>query len=274
MGVRVVEEQPPEALCKLPVFRPVVTRMLQCLAREDSSLAELTRLVHSDPAMGAEILALANSAMFGFSSTVRTVPHAIAMLGTERVRKLATAIAVKAYIHGGANDELVRSCWAHSVAAGVVCEELAAESGASRELAYTAALLHEIGRLGLLLSYPAEYRAVARQPVASAAEMLEKERAALGFDHCTAGLWLTRTWLLPQEFLDASSRHHEPAAGNGLVSLIAASCSLAAHLGYPEMIAAESAPDPAAPPEECLEAIQPHLDDLQERIGRMISSLG
>ncbi len=274
-----VVDEAPEALCKLPAFRPVVTKMLQCLSREDASMADLTRLVHSDPAMGAEILALANSAIFGLSATVRTVSHAISMLGTERVRKLATAIAVKAYLRGGVNNELVRNCWAHSVAAGVICEELAAQSRASRELAYTTALLHEIGRLGLLLSYPKEYAAVVRQPVANAEEMLANERAALGFDHCAAGLWLTRTWMLPPEFLDASSRHHEAASErSSLLAIVSASCSLASRLGYPEMAVPESAEtaEPAAPPppDDRLEALRPRLDDLQQRIERTLQSMG
>jgi HD-like signal output (HDOD) protein len=160
---------------------------------------------------------------------------------------------MKAYVQKG-NNELVRRCWSHSIACAVISETLAATIRVSKEHAYTAGLLHEMGRLGLLITYPKEYGLLASQPISDMQSSLEAERQLLGLDHCQAGLWLTRTWNLPEEFRDANARHHEPPQGpRDLLFAVRAGCLLAETLGFPE----------AMPPTE-----MPTLDELESVLPR------
>src|SRR6266536_5039418 len=75
-----------DGLCKLPLFRPVATKILQLTAREDVEIAQLTKLIQADPALSADILLVSNSSLYGFASNIRSVSHAVTVLGLERTK--------------------------------------------------------------------------------------------------------------------------------------------------------------------------------------------
>src|SRR5215467_12793456 len=91
---------PQERLCKLPVFRPGTVQLLALLAREDCDAGKVTALVNSDPAFSAEILTLANSALYARDSRIDTVHRAVVVLGMERTRSLAVTVAMHGMVRG------------------------------------------------------------------------------------------------------------------------------------------------------------------------------
>ena len=78
----------------LPTLPVVVTRVLEAANRPDTSAAELGAIVAQDVAVSAKILALANSAFYGFSRRIATVPQAVVVLGFDTVRSLALSVSV------------------------------------------------------------------------------------------------------------------------------------------------------------------------------------
>jgi HD-like signal output (HDOD) protein len=58
------------ALCQLPAFRPVALKFLKMLANEEAEVQKIAALLRSDPALGAEVLTVANSAGYGHSHHV------------------------------------------------------------------------------------------------------------------------------------------------------------------------------------------------------------
>src|ERR1051326_5555284 len=94
-------EEPVEAdadkhlmLCKVPVFRPVASKLLQLLGNEEASTLEVSQLLKSDPGFSAEMLTMANSAAHGSTYRVHTVERAVVLLGLERTRSLVTRVAL------------------------------------------------------------------------------------------------------------------------------------------------------------------------------------
>jgi len=225
----------PWALCKLPSFPPIATRLLQALSKEDVEIRELTRLISSDAAFSAEILRLANSALFGLEGQVNSLTHAVLLLGLSRVKGLAMTVAImKGYLKGVLKSETLRRCWTHSLACAFLAEELAPACGLDKDYAYTAGLLHDIGRLSILVTYPAEYTNLLKVAEDNSFDVLECERQLFDIDHCQAGQWLAAQWKLPPEFGEVLSHHHEPAAGPGFgaAGLIHLTCSLSDALGF------------------------------------------
>ena len=55
-------------LSKIPAFPPVVLKALDLLATDRTGIAELARLIASDATLSAQVLRMANSALFGFTS--------------------------------------------------------------------------------------------------------------------------------------------------------------------------------------------------------------
>jgi HD-like signal output (HDOD) protein len=226
--------KPEEALCKVPVFRPVAIRLLSLLTHEEPDILTVADVLRSDPGFSAEILAVANSAAFVQSNRVNTVQKAIMVLGTDRTRMLVTRTALHGMVRGMQQDATIQNCWIHSRAAAAAAVWLAPYYRVHPDRAYTAALIHDIGRLGLLSAHGSRYADLLQRITGTNASVMDAERLLFHVDHCEAGAWLTRTWGLPAEFQETASSHHQAIDGarcdiNGLA---ACACALAQVLGF------------------------------------------
>jgi len=196
-------------------------------------MKQISLLIEGDPAFAAEILFLANSSLFGFPSRMHVLRHAIAILGLDRVKALAVTVAMRGFL--GNRSSLVHQCWRHSAACALVCDEISARYEFSRERAYTAGIMHDIGRLGLLKSYPKESALVLGGEYQEAREVLEAERKALGVDHGCAGAWLIDNWALPETLSEVCEWHHDAprAQDSPILKLVKAACNIADAIGFP-----------------------------------------
>jgi hypothetical protein len=94
--------------------------------------------------------------------------------------------------------------------------------------------MHDIGRLGLLVAYPAEYERVIRDAASRCLDLLDFERDEFGMDHAEAGRLLAERWGLPSGLAQIAGRHHDPCEGTklNLLSIVHVACRLADALGY------------------------------------------
>jgi len=221
-------------LANIPAFPPVVLRALDLLANEDTDTAPLVRELSSDATLAAQILRLANSPLFGLAAQVDTVHHAVVTLGFARVQSLVMAVATTNYMKAAIKTEALHKCWRHTIASAVLCRELAGPAGFAAERAYSFGLLHDLGRLGLLVAYPEEYEPLLRAADRDAVSLLDLEKRRFGLDHCEAGRQLVEQWKLPEEFRVIAGRHHDSPSGApfDLLTLVHASCQLADTFGY------------------------------------------
>ena len=224
-------------LSSLPPFPAAAARLIQLSASGDADLRAMQPVLASDPALAADVIRLANSPLFAIRNEVRSIEHAVVLLGLERIRALATAIALRRYYTGYGDTAAYRKCLEHSLACAVVSEELAESYSVSRADAYTAGLLHDIGRVGLLKAYAREYLPVLKTNYQRVDENLKLERTLLTMDHCQSGSFLTKVWAFPKALQSITENHHAVHDPNGstLISLIQASCRLADALGFAEV---------------------------------------
>lgn len=237
-----------ESLCKLPVFRPVALKLLKTLACEDPEVRQITRLLTADPGLSAEVMTLANSALYGSTNTIRTIERAVLVVGMERMKSLALTVALQAFLRAVPESEATRAAWRHSMACAFAAEELGAAYGQPREAAYMAGLMHDLGRFGLLAAYPGRGEG-APVPVLyeNGAAVLEEERRQFGMDHAQAGACLVQAWGLPEDFRAVAGHHHDEdaAAETTAVGLVRTACLVADALGY-EGLGKAAVPDCAA----------------------------
>ena len=226
--------QAPAGLCRLPQFRPVALKLLQLVSNEEVEFSAVAKLLSSDPAFSAEILALANSPLYATACQTTSLTRAIVILGLERTRSLTLTVAMQAFVGNVQVTTELQNSWRHSLACALIAEELAPSYGIAADHGYTAGLMHDLGRLGLLKAYPRPYAMVLNHSYDSIGEVLESERRVFQVDHCQAGLWLTRSWGFPEELQAIAAHHHSCHFGReqGVVGLAGASCLLADALGF------------------------------------------
>lgn len=199
------------ALRRLPPFPAVATKLLRLLADEDVAIKKIVELIKSDAALTAELLRIVNSPIYGFPARISSLQNAITLLGFQTVRSFALTVSMKGFLHTALRIDLLRHIWRHSLACALLCEELSnvCSSNMTRDdQAYTAGLLHNIGSLGLFVAHPRTYSELLAD--ARGENLLEKERATLGIDHCDAGGWLARNWGFPDDLRRVVITHHHP----------------------------------------------------------------
>jgi putative nucleotidyltransferase with HDIG domain len=218
-------------LARVPAFSSVALKLPTLLADEECSVAGVAACIASDPALSGQLIRRANAADQANYCEVRTVMQAVGALGMEPTRDLAMAFGTAAYATG--KSELLKPCWTHSLACALIASDLARLCGLRPAEVFTAAILHDIGRFGLLNASTVEYEALLGDASVSQADVLAAEQRIFGVDHVTAGAWLAREWNLPQYIRDAIVRHHQqPAESLDPITVIQVACHLASLLGY------------------------------------------
>jgi putative nucleotidyltransferase with HDIG domain len=234
MTETLVRPQAPWALRLVPPFPAVANRVMSLVAQEDVGLEEVGELIKMDPSFAAELLRFANSPLFGVRREVRSVVHAVIMLGVERVRTMATLVAVNRMIRSSVRIQALRKVWIHSLATARITEEIARFTRVAREGAYTFGLLHNLGTLGLMSAYPDEYSRMLDISDDFGFDLLATERDLFEIDHCAAGAFLAQDWGFPDEMASVIATHHEAPYPNerSLTNFMRVAWRMADTLGY------------------------------------------
>lgn len=225
----------PWAYLRLPPFPQVAVRVLQLVTNENVQLHELCDLVSSDAAFASEVLTVANSALYAPRYPASSILQAIAVLGADTLQGMCVTVGVRAYLGKKMSQPAMRALWRHSLACGMIAQKLAAGGLVDEYTAYTAGILHDIGRIALTVIQPKDYVVLLESHHGPAASILQYERGIFGWDHCEAGLRLVSGWKLPQEFGEVVLDHHVPRRNDGawgLSELAKMSCAIADSAGY------------------------------------------
>ena len=236
-----------DRLTKLPPFHPAAMKLLTISGESETAISEFERAFKSDPALTADLLMVANSSVFGFRARVDNIRHALTLLGMERVRSLGFTIAMSFYVRNVPSKDDVRKIWEHSTATAIIADVLGRLSGSPG--IYTAGLVHDLGRLGLVLSVGKRYSEVLSKEFADITESIQLEKALFGVDHCEAGALVARTWGFPETLQMSMGNHHEPPPEKGPApDLIRTACLMADWLGFPEVKRKDMETKPEIPP--------------------------
>jgi HD-like signal output (HDOD) protein len=177
-----------------------------------SSLKDIAEVIEKDPALMAQLLKIANSALFNFPSQVTTITQAITVVGIQQLKELTLACNVISAFplipkHFIDNE----SFWKHSLAVGVASRVIASYRKESNiERFYVLGLLHDIGRLVVFLDDPN----AAEQSIHTSnqqQELLHKvEKRMWDYDHGEISSELLKHWKLPQSLWEPIRYHHAP----------------------------------------------------------------
>ena len=228
------------AVDDMPPFPQVVQRAMQALADPEYEVVGLVDILKVDQAITANILKLCNSAYFGLPRKVSSLKEAVVYLGANQLRQLLlSGAASKIFEKPNAGyavfaDEL----WRHALATAVMAQVLRQyrRLKIDENTLFTAALLHDVGKVVLSNFVADKYRDIEKMVEAGESSFQEAERKVLGFDHADIGGKIAEKWEFPQSIITAIAFHHEPVrAGKEfrvLTELVALSNNLAVMVGY------------------------------------------
>lgn len=192
---------------RMPLLPAAFQRTLALFAKkgDDVSVAELAGLVEQDVVMVGNLLSIANSALYGRSSSVCSVRQVIARIGLQKTRNALLGLSVFRSFRGvklPKNWSAARFN-AHSLASAILSDLLVQQVRTDNaEWAFLAGLLHDIGLLLIATALPNESLSMA--DALSDFQLAERERELLGFSHFEVGADLLARWSCPGSVQEAS----------------------------------------------------------------------
>lgn len=201
------------------------SRLAALVARQDVDTSEIVSVVSLDQALTARLLRVANSVVSASSTPIKTVQQAVVRIGRATVLALAVAAGVRRRLkeplpeYGMTEDGL----WRHSVAAALATEEVKRHCAIPVPVeAFTAALLHDVGKLVLARYLAPDIRALlSRAQAEGGLTRLQAEAELLGVQHAELGGLIAHHWGLPEGIISGVTYHHAPGLGGSAVCDVA-----------------------------------------------------
>lgn len=180
------------------------------------SAGAIAKILSEDPAMSVKVLKLTNSAFYGLSREVESVKQAVIIVGLEAIKNLVLSAAVLDMFKGkNLDQDYQEGFWRHSLAVGFSARILARRNRdrgiVDPDSAFSAGLLHDIGKIIMCCYLPAEHGAIkeARESDPMPPDYVIEERI-IGFQHTQLGAALAKQWKLPERLIEAIRLHHRP----------------------------------------------------------------
>ena len=184
------------------------------LESENGSAAKAAEIIAGDAAMTAKILQVVNSAFFGVRREIVNPIDAVRLLGFDVIR----ALVLSAGVFGRPADTRVASLteqlWRHSFTTSAYARVIARAEDADAkavDLAVTAGLLHDVGKLVLATCFGDDYLRLCRDQQQKAQPLWQVEQAAYGATHAEVGGHLLSLWSLPDSITEVVFSHHQPS---------------------------------------------------------------
>lgn len=241
--MRLLRENVPiqiEQNLEMPTIPLMLGKLLRVLDHDSSSARELEGLILHDPSLSARILKLSNSAFYSFRSEVKSISHAIALLGLTLVKGLAIGVSIFDSFTKGMRSEsrLIHQLWMHSFGVALLTQEIWTPRSSQKEgeFAFLCGLLHDLGKIFFFKRDPTQYGPLfAVEKTDSEEDLLAYEAEYYGMDHAMLGSVLAKRWGLPPELVHVIQMHHQPLeSGTPLVAAVSLADVLAkqADIGY------------------------------------------
>ena len=221
----------------LPPAPRVLPQLMQLLSSDDTDATRVVQLIQYDPGLAANVLRASNTTAFAASRRVADLGEAIFRLGFNTVFQLVVAVSAARSLrpaqkgYGMGEGDL----WQHSVTSGVAARLLGRMTGHDENIAFTAGLLHDLGKV--ILSQVLEDTSfdLIRSLEKDGCSLLEAEKRVLGFHHAELGSRLLERWNFPTSVSVAVRFHHMPAAAephHRLASIVYLANFIAYTLGH------------------------------------------
>ncbi len=204
-----------EDIGKIKPLSQTAMRLISVVADPDHTMEQVASIVESDPVLTGNVLRVVNSAAFGLSARISAVSRAVPYTGDNMVVGLALHLcAGKVFNHPLEGYESERGAlWRHCLFTAIASREIARFSGgkADPESAYTAGILHDIGKAALSGALGGYARDIVKMADSQQSpDFASGEQDSVGTDHCEVGAAIADHWSLPELLKEVISFHHTP----------------------------------------------------------------
>lgn len=202
------------SMSTLPSVPSLYTEVMDEIESEDGTAAGVGQIVACDPGMTAKILQLTNSAAFGLGREISSPLQAASLLGMDVIKSLVLSLGVfRQYDDTESTGFSIDRLFQHSTRVASLARRIALQQECRLEVvaeAFTAAMLHDIGKLVLATGLPQKYQEIQQLAKSEGISACSAEQQVMGVDHAVVGSYLLSLWGLPQPLVESIAFHHQP----------------------------------------------------------------
>lgn len=207
------KDQLAKAVDNLRSIPQIILKVIRMIQDEKSNISAVAREMRQDQVISARVLKICNSAYFARNIGIDSIDRALVLLGERQILKLMLSSALEDFFSkSGQGYSLCKGgLFYHAAGTAMICEKLAGLTGIiAPDTAYTAGLLHDIGKVVLDQYTGNAFPFFYRRTQIEGDELIEVERDAFGISHDEVGEILARKWSLPDSIVDVIRHHHCP----------------------------------------------------------------
>jgi putative nucleotidyltransferase with HDIG domain len=266
---------------ELPMVPETARKLVTMLNQPETHREDLIATLRCDNVLTAKLLRVCNSAHTGLKAPVSSIDQAVLLLGDNAIFRMVCAIgfggAMGFALPGYAVE--ANGLWGHSLSTAMGAEyltEVEAYGDFHPSVAFTAGLLHDIGKLVLNQIFTPKCRAEIRILISQdSLSRFEAEKVVLGSNHAEVGACLLQKWTLPEIIIEAVANHHAPIVQPvAQLSAVIYLADCAAHLAGPSPGASDaSAVRPSPTMAELLGLKQDKVEQMITRLHGAMKSV-
>lgn len=198
-----ISAQIAEQRFELPQLPSTSVAVIDLASKPATEVADIVKLIQSDPVLSSELLKTANSVMYGGQQRTETISAGVVRIGIKNLRSMILSISMRGVVfHDKALANYAQEIWRQSSAMAAISRAIGKKLGFDAERAFLIGLLADIGKVSLL----AMMRGSGRK--GSEATPVVIARVFTRF-HEVAGAALARAWRLPDEIVSIAGTHHD-----------------------------------------------------------------
>ncbi len=197
----------------LPTLPEIYTQVSNQLEDANSSIDEIGRTIANDPAISYKILTMVNSAFFGLPNKISTIEQAISLLGRKRVKQVLIGALLGDIFKGLESKSFsLKNFWEHSIRTAIIAQRLALDDEhiEDPDIIFTSGLLHDVGRLVLVVQIPELLPEIEQHAHDTGLSIVQSELDITGTNHAEIGGALMQKWGFPDLIWVCVSNHHHP----------------------------------------------------------------
>ena len=203
----------------------VAGKVLKLIQNKNAELNEIAKLIEADPILTMKLLRVANSPIFATRNEIRSIQHALMLLGMKRISNIVLSVSIYSKFFINAHKDaaiLMERFFQHSYLTGMTAKTLTQILRKNFEdNEFVGGLLHDIGKMAMLQVHPKEYSLVRQLISQEGLNELAAEKEVFNENHIEVGLQMAHLWKLPEEIHRIIAFYKFPAQNDQLIDLVA-----------------------------------------------------
>ncbi|MBR7746657.1 HDOD domain-containing protein [Undibacterium baiyunense] len=195
---------------RLPVLPEAATKLLQTLEDENVNQQDIILDLSRDFSLTCKLLRIANSSFYGLTYHVASIHDALMILGSRTVHSLAIASLLTAHLYKWVDSiDGIKQFFNTALENAIYSQLLARHISFQSDVAFTAGLLHDIGKLAIAIEFPAYSKSILAQNQSSRSITTEINGKTRHFLYSDVSRNILNYWHIPSEIQDAVQHHCE-----------------------------------------------------------------